>query len=455
MLRPLLTLTAIVLLSSASAQAATIRVVETSEGRIGTRSTITFTAAPGETNDVVAIHEEAGSWVVRDEGAPLSAGAGCTALDANSARCSPAPFSSDAALLSTGDRDDRVQVQTSSARVDAGDGDDVVTGDGSLNGEAGRDTLTGGSANDSLSGGPGPDVIRGGGGDDALVGGGPADHEDDVLDGGAGVDTIFYGGKAAVVANLAARVAGRGGERDRLTAIEGVYGGDGDDRLFGDAGANQLTGGRGRDELVGRDGDDGLRGGPGRDRLDGGAGDDDLTDGDIGDQLIGGPGADYLQISGRVDADGGAGDDSFGFTDPPARLRCGRGADTVNSPVLAGTRLDGCEHVTFDAFGQQMFAVKPQRANGALILPVTCRKLGAPDVSRCRGRIELILRRTGRQPLRLGQASFDVAARSRVDVAIRPTASRRRALRATAHPLLELRVRASGPSSSGRWRVRL
>jgi len=46
------------------------------------------------------------------------------------------------------------------------------------------------------------------------------------------------------------------GEGDRLTAIENVTGGRGDDVLAGDAGPNELIGGDGRDQLIGRAGND-------------------------------------------------------------------------------------------------------------------------------------------------------------------------------------------------------
>jgi Ca2+-binding RTX toxin-like protein len=53
----------------------------------------------------------------------------------------------------------------------------------------------------------------------------------------------------------------------RLSGFETLTGGDGDDVLVGDAGANVLDGGAGDDLLVGRLGDDDLRGGVGTDTV--------------------------------------------------------------------------------------------------------------------------------------------------------------------------------------------
>jgi Ca2+-binding RTX toxin-like protein len=80
---------------------------------------------------------------------------------------------------------------------------------------------------------------------------------------------------------------GRAGEGDRVTGVEDVEGGGGDDVLRGDGRANRLIGGPGSDRVEGRAGDDVLVGafddpeiltaaGPDADRLRGGAGDDRL-----------------------------------------------------------------------------------------------------------------------------------------------------------------------------------
>jgi len=84
--------------------------------------------------------------------------------------------------------------------------------------------------------------------------------------------------------------------------IENAWGGDGDDRMVGTLGANELHGGRGNDTLDG---------GAGNDTLDGGAGDDGL---------VGSGGADVFR--------GEAGNDQFVLDADnllhPARSRCGQ-----------------------------------------------------------------------------------------------------------------------------------
>lgn len=82
------------------------------------------------------------------------------------------------------------------------------------------------------------------------------------------------------------------------TQLEAAFGGDGDDRIIGNAGWNDLRGGRGDDYIAGGDGDDWLRGDAGDDTLLGGAG---------ADRLSGGTGRDIF--------DGGGGSDTIDFMD--------------------------------------------------------------------------------------------------------------------------------------------
>jgi hypothetical protein len=134
-----------------------------------------------------------------------------------------------------------------------------------------------------LSGGGGSDVLRGAGGDDRLWDDGRTARSRragaDRLDGGAGVDIVSYEHRTApVYVNLADR--SRDGERnegDRLTRVESLIGGRGDDRLVGDEHPNLIDGGKGRDTLAGGAGPDELvraegrvACGLGRDRFQGG-----------------------------------------------------------------------------------------------------------------------------------------------------------------------------------------
>ncbi len=73
-----------------------------------------------------------------------------------------------------------------------------------------------------------------------------------------------------------------------------LYGGKGNDLLYGGSGRDRLIGGKGSDELRGGGGDDLISGGEGDDILRGGGGDDTLN-GNIGNNEIhGGDGDDYI-----------------------------------------------------------------------------------------------------------------------------------------------------------------
>jgi Ca2+-binding RTX toxin-like protein len=132
---------------------------------------------------------------------------------------------------------------------------------------------------------------------------------DDKLWGGAGNDRIFGGsGKD--------QLWGEAGDDE-------LNGGSGDDRLWGGIGNDVLNGGGFNDRLWGGDGNDILRGGAGHDelsgergddRLEGGVGNDQFWDGDGDDVALGGSGRDRF-TAGRGDDlyNGGAGFDSIDF----------------------------------------------------------------------------------------------------------------------------------------------
>ncbi|QDT36948.1 peroxidase family protein [Stratiformator vulcanicus] len=96
-----------------------------------------------------------------------------------------------------------------------------------------------------------------------------------------------------------------------------MFGGNGDDRLFGGEGWDLLSGGNGRDLLFGNGGNDDLRGGAGSDRIFGGAGDDFIDAGEGHDLVFGGRGADFILTGLGFDiAFGGPGHDTIdGRTD--------------------------------------------------------------------------------------------------------------------------------------------
>lgn len=224
--------------------------------------------------------------------------------------------------------------------------DDVLTGtaqDDVIDGLAGNDTIDGLAGNDTLSGSAGNDTLNGGDGDDTLLGGGGTD----IIDGGAGSDTNSFADIAQdTTADIAAGTASYGGVNETFTNIENLTGGDGNDALSGDSGANTLIGGAGDDVLAGRGGTDIIDGGDGVDTnsfegitadvtADVGAG--TATYGMVNEtfqnieNLTGGSGNDTLRGDGGVNVlSGGDGDDTLIWTGGDDVLDGGAGFDTVD-----------------------------------------------------------------------------------------------------------------------------
>ena len=178
---------------------------------------LSFEAAPGELNRLTVT--QAGSdFTLRDTGAAITPGAGCTA-SGDAVTCSGAESVS--ALL--GDGEDNLELAGSAPlTADGGAGDDVIRGAG------GNDRITAGPGNDTAFGAGGVDQLHGVDGTDSLEGG----DGNDLLDGGTGPDTL---------------VAGDGGDS--------VFGGDGDDQLEAGKGVDTLDGGAGNDRLLTAEGE--------------------------------------------------------------------------------------------------------------------------------------------------------------------------------------------------------
>ena len=274
-------------------------------------------------------------------------------------------------------------------------------GDDRLYGEAGDDTLSGGSQDDVLSGDDGADLLQGQAGDDQLYGGAGDDTldggaGDDTLDGGSGNDTYLFGigsgkdtissydgsagkrdvialGEGLVAADIVLRrqksalqlsIAGRSdtlrvtdffNDDTRGYQIEEIRFADGtswdvaavrqlvarategDDVLYGDAGADTLHGLAGDDKIWGKDGNDVIDGGSGTDFLYGEAGDDTLSGGSQDDVLYGEDGADLLQgQAGDDQLYGGAGDDTLDGGAGNDTLDGGSGNDTYLFGIGSG-----------------------------------------------------------------------------------------------------------------------
>lgn len=204
----------------------------------------------------------------RAGGALTAGGSQCQAIATNVVECASAAVVS--MLLAGGDGDDSLQWPTIGVRAAA-------------------------------VGGPGADFLEPGPGRDNLLG-------------GDGVDTVSYRTRLTPV-SLSLDNAGNdgaSGELDFISSdVENLTGGQADDVLIGDAGANRLSGWGGDDRLVGGPGGDELQGAAGTDTADYSARfsplsvtiDNVANDGEAGEQdnveegtevVLGGSGADTV-----------------------------------------------------------------------------------------------------------------------------------------------------------------
>ena len=369
---------------------------------------VRWTGAPGEVNDVV-VDRTADAVVLREAGAPLTAGPGCTQTAPGEARCvmdlrPERGRDLQASLaLDGGDAYDRLAIGTVAGRLDdlsvsGGAGDDALdgadarpapvsrAGGGSVTlvGGEGDDRLLGGAADETLLGGPGPDVLRAGSGNDFLDGEGTfgaptGEVSADVLDGGPGRDLVSYDGhRVAVHVTLGdSATDGQMGEGDTIVAVEDVRGSQFGNILQGDDGPNRLWGAansRVTDHLEGRGGDDWLSGEAGPDDYVGG--------GDGNDRIVHRRGA--------------------------ARPYCGAGTDVLE-PGQTLTPQPGCERVLLA--GVMELEVRPVvTGRRTLVLRVRARgrvrgvlALGVRGRRVSRGRVDVPSGRTARLRVRMGR----------------------------------------------------
>lgn len=161
--------------STLAATAAAIMLLPASAGasNVGVNdSTLTFTAAPGEANNVTVV-AGASTLTVTDAGAAITPLEGCSSVSANQVTCAAA--------------------DVTKIRASTGDGDDVFSMKGValaawLDAGAGADQLHSGSAPTTLVGGPGADVLTGGDASDIIA------SRDEVADsvscGGSATDVV-------------------------------------------------------------------------------------------------------------------------------------------------------------------------------------------------------------------------------------------------------------------------
>jgi Ca2+-binding RTX toxin-like protein len=323
-------------------------------------SEVAYVAAAGETNRVVVSPALHGSpWTVTDSGAPLSPGAGCSAVDPLTVRgFAPSSLMGGGLLFADvqlGDQDDEatiVQPELSGSVFllygYAGEGNDVLSvpdPGGELHGGLGDDRLVsststfygavldGGGGRDELRGGAGNETLSDGDLDDASTGSAPGP---DVIDGGYGEDTVTYAHRtAAVSVDLTAGKAGAPGEDDVLSGVENIVGSPGRDRLAGDGIVNVIDGLAGRDVLVGR------------------AGDDEFANG-------GGP------------------------------ISCGRGDDVIALPTFRDYLKPGCERVSVSFDQRDYFAYPSAVRSTSVQYRIHCfDDLEESVISKCSGRMTL------------------------------------------------------------------
>ena len=311
-------LTAVLLtVASSSARAATVSVVPVPDtlGSSTFHYFLQYDAEAGEANQVLfTASHDAGTTRDRvrtsDPGASVTAGIGCSQVDAHTADCFLPTYLAGGGLplesyVVLGDGDDSAEAVLAGFQgswmldMRGEDGDDRLIAPsspyvrGALWGGPGNDVLHGlGAGGFRLDGGLDADEIVGGRGGDTLVDGDPdAAPSRDTIDGGGGRlrDVLSYRHRNRPVRiDLVAGRGGGPGEDDVLTGIEHVVAGAGNDIVRGGPRAESLDGGDGNDLVSGR----------------GGA--DRLTVGNR-DRAAGGPGNDYLAVSGFANIACGAG----------------------------------------------------------------------------------------------------------------------------------------------------
>ncbi len=175
----------------------------------------------------------------------------------------------------------RKDILNSIENVVGTDKDDVIrgsTGDNYLVGAHGDDIIYGNDGNDVIDPGQGDNVVYGGDGFDVFTASSPYNdntvgttnqpkYEIRLTTGGSGVAT---------------RLDDNGNETTLFYEIERVFGGRGDDTIYGTSDNDEIAGGRGLDVIYGYGGDDVLSGGVtasqrGTNTLDGGAGSDTVS----------------------------------------------------------------------------------------------------------------------------------------------------------------------------------
>ncbi|KQS88430.1 MULTISPECIES: M10 family metallopeptidase [unclassified Rhizobium] len=207
-------------------------------------------------------------------------------------------------------------------RVVTGDGEDLVTGSGEVNG------LFTGAGDDVVEGLGGDDTLSGEDGDDRLDGGSGADN----LWGGNGTDTASYlSATAGVIASLSSPGANTGDAAgDTYSLIENLAGSNYADFLYGTGGNNRIVAYDGNDTVKGYSGNDELLG------LDG------------NDILIGGIGADYMS--------GGNGRDTASYDGAGSGVIANLSSPGGNTGEATGDTYNSIENMIGSGFNDELYA---------------------------------------------------------------------------------------------------
>ncbi len=298
--------------------------------KLGSDNTVWYKAAPGEANDVTIEGNgvylppyPAHSWFVRDTGATLTPGYGCTPY-ADGVLCQGTATTDPAVDARLGDGDDAIQVQTDSpARIGiyGSSGNDTIFAGGAITG--GRYTIDSGGGADDVQAGDGVfSVLTGTGADDLSIG---EIHGASTFDTGDGDDDVHTEDYGTATIRL-------GAGRDVLTSAD-------------DSTASHPT------DFDGGPGYDIARATSTFDLEHCGAtpscGFEELTSGSNGnvdlygtagpDKIIGGPAGDYIDPRGGADvvATGGGDDEVHASGDGAAdTVTCGTGLETIFADAI-------------------------------------------------------------------------------------------------------------------------
>jgi serralysin len=289
---------------------------------------VQYKAGKGKTNKVVVTRS--GRTVTIDDRVTVKAGKGCKAVkgDKTKVRCttsktptrvrvylydlndsvvdrSDLPMTADGGtgkdtitggpkgdLLRGGTNTDHIYGLGGNDRIEAGSGNDhLYGGDGNdhLIDDDGNDVVYGNNGNDWFEDGNGNDKYYGGAGNDSFdlfQPHGSVKNHSDLVSGGAGDDYVSF---AAYSKGISVSLDGKAndglpGEHDNIGRdVESIFGGFGNDHLYGGPEDDFLEGNWGDDVIYGEGGNDTLVGQQGSDKFYGGAGDDALLGDDYED----------------------------------------------------------------------------------------------------------------------------------------------------------------------------